>query len=303
LPLLPAVFSSGGNAKSSRLFVQKRFITNLLLLLIVAILIFFFFASEEPLPGNKKITLLSNIETSTVNSITIHRNNRDRLVFRRQDGFWIMVSPIRTRAHASRIDAMLQLAESRSFARIEVKDETLSHYKLDPPVLGLDLGTHEFFFGTTDPLDERRYVLFNNTIHLVNDNLFYQLSQSPTFFISTRLVPEDQTIESIQFENYLLFKSQTNWRIKPQDNNINTEQIQKLAQTWQNQEARQVLSYEAGNVEEKITIIFTSGQTIQFDLISKAQELVLGRADLALRYHLDADMSERMFIQQDPARE
>jgi hypothetical protein len=276
--------------------VQKRLLINLLLLIVVCILTTFFILNDKPDINNPE-TLLSNIDTSSISHITINQANSEDINFQIQGNHWFLTSPIKARANRTRINAMLHLLQSRSLAQIDAQNASLALYRLDPAAITLHLDKHTFFFGTTDPLDDRRYIMFNNTIHLVSDHLYHQLRQSPIFFVSPRLVPDQEEISSIQFTGRRISKVNGYWSVSPSNSDIGAEQLGDLIAAWQTGEARQIRQYLAtDNVEEKIVVHFTSGHSAQFNVISKTPSLVLGRVDLALQYHLEMNLSDRLFI-------
>ncbi len=281
--------------------MQKRLITNLLLLIVVGILTSVFILSDKQ--GDEvKTVLLSNIDAAGIEHITVHQSTKEDIVFNRQGQQWFVTSPVHAIAHTTRVNTILYLLKSRSLAQIEVEDNSLEVYQLDPAILSLRMNSHEFFFGTTEPLNDRRYVMFNNTIHLVNDHLFHQLRQPPIFFVSLRLVPEREIINSIQFSDQSISRVNNSWTILPANDVVSSEQLGSLVQQWLKAEARQILQYQGTDVDEKVILKYKSGHTVYFDVISKIPELILGRTDLALQYHLDKSMSERLFCCENEPR-
>ena len=282
--------------------MQKRLLTILCLLIVVGILTTFFILSDKQKVDDQKI-LLSKIEATSISQITIQRADKEDIVFQKKDSDWFMVSSVKTRANMARINAILHLLQSRTFAQIDVTGSPLTTYQLDPATIVLRLDDHEFFFGATDPLDDRRYVMFNNTVHLLNDSLYHQLRQTPMFFVSTRLIPEKETISSIQFSDHLVTKVNQRWLLSPVNDAISTEQLDVLADAWGTGQAYKVRQYNAVDVLNKIIVKFRSGHTAQFDMVSKTPNLILGRSDLALQYHLDKRIAELLFIPQMNANE
>lgn len=275
--------------------MQKRLLTILCLLIVVGILTTFFILSDKQKADNQKI-LLSNIEATSISQITIQRTDKGDIVFQKQGNSWFMLSSVEARVTMARINAMLHILQSRSFAQIDVKDSPMTPYQLDPATIVLRLDDHEFFFGTTDPIDERRYVLFGNTIHLINDSLFHQLRQPPIFYVSTRLVPAEETIVSIQFVDQLVTVVGENWALSPVNSAIEDKLLNSLAQAWQTGRAREVREYKPVDIFKKIIVTFKNGRTAGFDVVSTTPNLVLGRSDLGLQYHLGKNISEKLFL-------
>ncbi len=242
------------------------------------------------------IVLLSRLEKEKINHIAIRRHSKDDIVLQKKDQRWSMTSPRKARAQLSRINSVLQILQSRSYAQIDKYKTSLSAYHLDPADTILILNDHEFFFGTTDPIDERRYVMFNNSVHLVTDSLFHILRQSPEFFVSTRIVPEEEEISKIQFGDYTIAKTNSSWSLSPSNNTDNTELLIKLVDAWKKEEARQIRFNTVADIEEKIVLEFKSGRAAIYGVVSKTPDLILVRTDLGLQYYLDKTAVTRLFI-------
>ncbi len=275
--------------------MHKRLLLNLVLLVVVGGLLLFYSVSDRQVTDDPMV-LLSDIETTNINQIIINRSADDNIIFNKQQGRWMLTAPVRARANMARINALLRLPRSRSFTRIVAAHAALAPYRLDPAAVTLHLGSYTFLFGTTDPLDERRYVLFDNSIHLINDSLFPQLLQAPMFFVSTRLIPEEEIIGSIRFADHLVTKVNQHWSLSPAAEAVSAMQLQDLVNAWQTAEARQVRRYKGIDAIEKIILNFNSGHTAQFDVVAITPNLILGRVDLALQYSLDRNLSDRLLI-------
>ena len=270
--------------------MKERLITSLLLFFIVCVLITMFIFSEKNV-SDSTLKLLTDIEPDTISKITIERKSAEKIEFLALHGNWVISSPINTRANMTRIAAILNFLQTRSFTQIKVLDAELQQYQLDFPETLLLLDEHKIEFGSLDPIDNRRYVKFNNTIHIVSDNLFHQLQQAPVFFVNTHLIPEEETIASIEFTGQLLSKVSDIWSLSPINSEISEEQLHNVVRAWQNGQASQIVEYSATETYEKIIVRFNSGRAALFDVISTSPALILGRSDLKIKYHLDYDTS------------
>ena len=84
-------------------------------------------------------------------------------------------------------------------------------YNNDKNIFILTLNNYEFSFGTTNPIDQKRYILFGQEIYLTNDFLFPQLMVSFEFFLETKLLPDNINITSIKFPQYEIQKNDNKW--------------------------------------------------------------------------------------------
>lgn len=279
--------------------MQKRLIVNLLLLLAVSILTIVFIKNDDKNEEKTKIALVSAIDSNSIHYISIQRQSSPDIIFQRVENNWFITSPFRARAKKSRLKSILQILKSRSFTQIQIDKTLLTPYQLDPANITLHLGSHEFLFGTTEPLNDKRYLKFNNVIHLINDSLFHQLHQSPMFFVSTKLVPEQEIISSIKHNQYNIARRNNTWAISPSiNNNANHNYIGTLVDTWQLTNARHVHKYKNEEAKSQIIIKYESGNIAKFDVISTLPELILARTDLSLQYHLNKDMVAQLLVGQ-----
>lgn len=126
---------------------------------------------------------VTNIAEENIDLITIKRKGQDDIIFTKHQNIWQMTSPKTAAANNTRINAMLHILQTRSYAQLYVEVPGLNQFDLLNPAVTLQLNDHEFFFGGTNPLEHRRYLQFEDTVHLINDGLFHQLQQPPDFFI------------------------------------------------------------------------------------------------------------------------
>ena len=274
--------------------MKSRLLASLALFLTVVALMVFLIKSDEQKSTDEQ-ALLSSVGANSIDSVLIHRVGGTDIAFAKKQGVWFIISPLQARANTTRIKAILGILSSRSFTQIDIPDSELGLYQLDPPAVTLRLQEHVIQFGTTDPLDDRRYVRFENKIHLINDQLFHQLKQMPMFFVSPELIPQTETISSIQFGDRLVTKIGDHWRMSPPGHAVPDEQLRVLAEAWQAARARQVRRYSHNGEGQIIIVTFESGRSAGFELVSVVPDLVLGRADLAFEYRFDKNMAKALF--------
>jgi len=163
--------------------VNKRVLINLFLSIAISALAVFLLVTGK---NNKPefITLAPNITAASIDQILIQRNGKEDLLFQRSADTWQMESPVHQAADLKRIHAMLGLLQSRSYSTLDTAGLDLAPLLLDDPAVTLQLDEHEFHFGDSNPLEQHRYVLFGQTIHLIADDLYFQLTQPVEFYIS-----------------------------------------------------------------------------------------------------------------------
>lgn len=284
------VYSSGGDAKTSD--VSDKLRLNLILIAIIAALATFLISTEQKQDGEKKI-FISDIAATDIKHISLKRRGKDDINFVKQQDSWMMTSPYFVRASKYRITAMLKLLHEQSFAQFSSKE--LERFKLNPAKVLLHLNDQEFAFGDSNQIDKHRYVSYRDTVHLINDDLYPQLTQPAKFFISTKLLPDGLRLSRIQYPTHDLKKEFNQWSSGPTAN-ISTETIEKIANAWLGATAMTVSDYQQTKPGDTITIETEQGQSFRFNIITDGPGLILARKDLGIQYQLDG-ITARQLLQ------
>lgn len=165
--------------------MNKQTKINLGLLVAIAMIASFLMLTGRDKTPNEP-AMITNIPKENIEIITLKREGQNNIIFTKHQDIWQMTSPKTATANITRINAMLYILQARSYAQLYAKGPSLRRFDLQNPAVTLQLNEHEFFFGGTNPLEHRRYLQFEDTVHLINDSLFHQLQQPPDFFIQAQ---------------------------------------------------------------------------------------------------------------------
>lgn len=158
---------------------------NLALLTVIAVIAAFLLLNDTERAEQAPVTV-SKIDRRRITVITINSDQRKDIIFDKKSGAWQMVSPLHARANSTRIAAILSLLQARSYTQLNAGGMDLGKFDLVKPAVTLKLNHYEFLFGNSNPLEGRRYLLFQGVIHLIDDGLYQQLQQPADFFIQDR---------------------------------------------------------------------------------------------------------------------
>lgn len=174
--------------------MKSRLIMNLVLLAIIAVLGVVAFLK----PGKQKpeTPSLLTLDASALTRMTLQ--NKETLVFEKQDGAWRLTAPFVAPVNQVRAGQLLEVAKARSEANYPLKPEDVAQFGLDKPQAILTLGDATLQFGGTDPINMRRYVRLGDTLHLVDDNFFHHLTAPATDYVDKKLLPEGAKIRAIE---------------------------------------------------------------------------------------------------------
>ena len=216
----------------------------------------------------KELQRLSNIDKNTINQIQVFRKGLDNFQFDKKDKGWFLTSPQKYRANEARINAMLRMLEVESHAQLNPNDIDLKQLGLDDPVVTMKLNDHEFQFGNTDAIDQRRYVLFQNKIHLTNDSLYQQLITNAAFFADPGLIPDGFKISSIEYPDNKLERIDDQWQLyTPMD--IKPDQLRRIPFNWESAKAISAEPFKQPEESSSIKITSTNNKVIEYVLVVK----------------------------------
>ena len=274
--------------------MRSRLLLTLCLLVAVTGLTLFLVYGGGKKPEPAEVTL-TGIRPESINRIRVIRNRQDEISFEKKSGLWMMLHPYQLRASDLRINTMLKLLGAHSYAQYHSKNINLARFLLDQPQVSIKFNNTRIDFGDTSPLGEQRYVLANNTVHIINDALFQQLQAPATFFLDTRLLPEHTAITAIMLPGHAIRRQQGVWTIAPAVN-ISADQIVELVNAWRDADAITINKYEDTAQHDTIRVELEQQDTIEFRIVREPPKLILARPDLGLQYHLGDFDAKRMFL-------
>lgn len=251
---------------------------------------------EDDVPEEN--TIVSSIDIASINNIVITRQNKPELIFSKRQNNWFMDEPLKIRVNIARINAMLKLAKSESHGEFNAKEINLVALELHQPAISMSLNDHQFQFGTTDGIDQRRYVLYQDKVFMVNDFLFAQLDSKPGFFADTLLLPPGTKLKKINFPNNEFSLIDDTWQMQTLMD-IKPDQITRLVYSWENATAISVSSYQTPQIDFPIVLTTKDDKTIRYEIISTDPYLILGRKDLEIQYHMASDEAQKLLLQEN----
>jgi hypothetical protein len=273
----------------SRLFINLGLLTLIAILATVAIM----------KPGKKEAEPFPLLAVDLQGMKRVTLQNKETLVFEKQDGQWRLTAPFAAPVNQVRIGQLLDVAKATTEASYPLKPEEAGQFGLDAPEAVLTLGDNSLQFGGTDPIKMRRYVRLGNTLHLVEDNFFHHLTATATDYVDKRLIPEGSKIQEIQLPGLkALRNAEGHWTVEPASES--STDLAELASVWATSRAIDVRRMDAKVVGETIRIGLVEGAPIEFIILKKSPELVLGRRDLGLQYEVTSETSRELLDQPKP---
>jgi len=286
---------SGGGASAVNLTMNIRIIATALLAVIVIVLAWYLASTEPPAP-EPAITRLTDFDAEAIQHIRITRTGNDVLVLAKTVTGWEMSSPVQISANPFRINSILAISQTQALTLPDMDHIALSQLGFSPASVSLALDEHLFVFGNTEPINNGRYVMYDNTVYIVEDNLYQQLLQDPGFFINTRLLDTDSKLVRIKYPGFELHSRDNVWVMAGGDIALTPDELNKLTATWTDLEATRVTTSINQGSPANIVLVTESGYQITLAVTASADGLILSRKDNGLDYWFNPDSAARLLI-------
>lgn len=271
----------------------QRTLINLALLLLVAglALVIAFAPDEEPPPA---LAPLSNEEARAVSHIRLKQATGTTIELRRVNGSWRLVQPIGIAANDFRIQTLVQMLEAPVYARMDATPGQLARFGLAPPQARILLDEKEVLFGDTEPIHGRRYLLYDGKIALVDDAFFSHVSSSAANYVNPALLGHDPNPQSLVLPGFRVYRVAGSWRVDSDDGNVSEDSISMLVDAWRRARATAVRPYEPSLDWDDEIRIELADEDLRFDLARTEYEMILGRPELGIQYHLTKGAGDRL---------
>jgi hypothetical protein len=278
--------------------MKSRLALNLGLLALIAIL-----AAVAVLKPGKKEEPQPTLVAGKLDALSrVTLQNKEKLTFEKMDGLWWLTAPFAAPVNQVRMRQLLEVGQAVSSAHYPIKPGELAQFGLNQPQATLNLGDNMLQFGTTDPINMRRYVRIGDTLHLVDDNFFHHLTASATDYVDKKLIPEGAKIRQIELPGLKAMKGADGHWTAESAGDGKTDWAE-LASTWATARAIEVKRLEKDSQGDTIRITLHEGPPVEFVILRKEPALTLARRDLGLQYEITADTSRDLLNQKQPDQE
>ena len=269
------------------LVMNSRTWVNIGLFVFLAFAIFFFI-SRDNIDVSQR---LSSLDSDAITSIHIPREQNKDILFKKNitDSVWYMTAPYQVKAHQFRINTLLGLTQTPVNKSYGTNALTLSDYALSPPRARILFDTTEIAFGKTNPINNKRYLLTENKIFLINDLIYPLVSAQASGFIDLSLLPSNFKITNLQTPATRIQLNKNGLWSALNENKLNADQIQSLLQHWKSAQAFAVHKYMPGKNIGKIEI-GSATKSIIFEITDDDPWLILALPETGIEYHLDKSL-------------
>lgn len=279
---------------------SRRWIINYLLFTLI--IIFTWIGIKYPIGENQKIKRnnITQLRAQDITHIKIETAD-DILRLEKQGSRWLITDPVNWYANnisAERLSTLATLEATSKLPKDQIKLSTLG---LSIPKAVVTLNDQSIYFGVTNQIGNRRYLLVDDNVYLSNDIHFPFINQGLSSLLDNRLLPASLSLQSFKSANFSLQKQPSGWI---SDNpGHQAEAIDALIRNWQSQQASSIRAYNSNMTPlHKVIATTEKGETIKFFVLSIKPEIIIARPDLKQQYHFP-DHQYYKLLSLDQARE
>ncbi len=281
--------------------MKSRWLVNVLLLLVVlGIGAFIKFRPQQEVVKETAYEV-SSLKLATFTKVSVEFPAKAPVAFEKVDGYWYITKPYKARADQMLVMRILSLVAAKSVQKFQSTD--LTQFGLDQPKLKLKFDDAEFVFGTFNPVTSEQYVAYNNDVYLLPVS-YAENAQSPVeeYLDKSPFKPHEQKkIAGFDFSRLEQWEEtrlnvdlkEGKWtasaaKAKPTQNDMN----EWFDSFWRNMSVQRVEPYTP---DRKMTypsfeVKLSDGHKVHFDKIQESPELLLGRPDEGMMYHVPPDI-------------
>ncbi len=268
---------------------SRRWIINYVL--VVLIVIFTYVGNRFGVQtGYQPQQHITGIKPENIESVEIETADT-ALALKRDNGGWMLESPIRWPANDVNVERLLTIASVETDSRLAANEIDLATLGLKFPKAILRLNETEVLFGATNNIGARRYTMVGSTVFLLPDQHLPFITQGLTAMVDRRLLPRTDELSVFKLPGFEISRDDNNtWQLLDA-NGFEQGQIATLVENWQNLEASRVKLFSANKVpQQKIRVQFADGQSQEFFVMSIDPEIIIANPRIGLQYHFPTDL-------------
>lgn len=272
--------------------MRNRWLINLALLVSVAIL--GWLALQEP-EDTTTFSKLSSVDPLSITHMRIEHKAQPAIEVEKSEGQWYMTTPYRALANNTHMNKLLSVLETPTHAQFSA-DRDLKQYGLDVPDVTITMNKQlRISLGDIEPIGKRRYVLIDNTVHVIGDSPFAQLTAAASLLVDTALFSKDSRITAITLPDRSFVKnSEGRWQVTP-EGDFTADALNSFAAEWLH--ARAVFVSDPAQPQagkDKVIITLADNRQVHFDIVSLNTGVTLVNQDTGLHYHFAEDVGKQL---------
>jgi len=280
--------------------INSRTVLNLALVLAVAVLaaVVYLQPGLQEEPVGKLLTTLNQQQVKEVRL----SNEQGQVVLQRGGEEWSLQTPLAIAANKFRVEQLLHWFTASSVQSYAAAGLDLAKFGLDRPQAVLIADGLELRFGNLDPLNHRRYLLLNDTVHLVAESELTAPLSPWNYFVSPLIVPQGAQIKALAIPGLgEIVQGEKGWHYSGKTPPASADLMQMVVDGWRSARALSVEPAALGEAHEQVVISFADDRPpLMLTLIRGDTDLVLVADNLGIEYHLGIEQGEALLKWPEP---
>lgn len=262
--------------------MSKRMLINYVLLILI--IIFTWIGIKYPITEDQMINrnAITTLKPQNITDIKIETAD-DTIILQKQAGSWYLRSPIDWFANNIAVERLSTVASLEPQSKLPKDQIDLSSLGLRIPKAVVTLNNKSIYFGDTNRIGNRRYLMVEPNIYLASDIHYLFINQGLSGLVDNRLLPSKLELTELKFPTFKLHKDNSVW-----STDLTGESAQdssQLIKNWQQKQAT-IKPYEKALTPlHKIIASQQNGDKIEFYVLSIQPEIIIARPDLNIQYH------------------
>jgi len=253
-------------------------------------------------PAPEKFDRLVSINNQSIQKISLTKAGQIAFSLEKRisepQSHWLMVQPIKIPANPLKVSQLLNLPSTNSLRQYQIKSEHLAKLGLAEPAWEIVFETGPqaqtekrpvsekviIGFGKTEPISQRRYVLVNNTVHLINDRVSQFNFGSPLMLANLDILPVDKSVKEVHLPGKVIRRVDGQWESSsPAEKSVSQSTYKEFIDEWRYAQASRVALADKSesNIDaQPVTVVLEKAeQPIHFMVESSGQDYIVTNKD------------------------
>ncbi|SEP14444.1 hypothetical protein [Aquisalimonas asiatica] len=178
---------------------------------------------------------LTGVTPGEVRVVRIQDADGETLSMERSDGRWMITEPVEAPASEFHVKQLLELSRAPSERRYGLDDVDARELGLIPPQIKIAFNGTGIGLGDTEPMDDLRYALVEDQVHLIPDGLMPLLDGPWWNFLDRHLLPRDATVTALATDALAGHLTDDGWEVERGE--LDVDAFAELAAAWSEAEA------------------------------------------------------------------
>lgn len=208
------------------MFSSRVWLNLGLIVLLGALISFAVINSSE----EEQSSAFSSLKKSDIYSIQIeHKKVVTRII--KSGDTWSIQTPLAVEADEFRIYSILSILSAADNSYYEIDKADYKKFSLDTPLATLTLNQQKFLFGSTSSVNNKRYVLANNKLFLIDDTIYPLVTSGVKNIMSRKLFSSNVNLTKIRFNDINIYKNdKQSWESDNQK--VSSDDLKKFVDNW-----------------------------------------------------------------------